>query len=91
MSYSFSITGGNKAEAIANIDSELGKVISGQSIHAADRQQAMDAAEAFVNILKEPGEGEFISISMHGSLSWRDNDVFTGASVSVSAYISVKI
>jgi hypothetical protein len=41
-------------------------------------------------VLRDPREGEQIGVSMSGSLSWQESDVFTGASVNVSAYVGPK-
>ena len=87
MSYSFSITADTKEEAGSLVEQELAKVVVAQSVHDADRQAAQDAAEAFIDLLTEPSEDEEVSVSLTGSLSWRDENVFVGASVNVSAYI----
>ena len=91
MSYSFQFKADTKAEAGFKIALELDNVVLAQPTHAADRDAAVDAARAFVAILKEPAEGECIGVSMTGSLSWRDADTFTGASVNISAYIAPKV
>jgi hypothetical protein len=88
MSYCFSVKAASKDEAGVKVEAELGKVVEWQPTHAADRQAAQDAAEAFINLLTDPGEGECIQVNVSGSLSWRDADVFTHANVSVSASIA---
>lgn len=90
MSYSFSIQAATKDEAGIKVETELGKVVTSQPSHAADRQAAQNAAEAFIDVLREPGEGQHIGVSMSGSLSWQAADVFTGASVNISAFIARK-
>lgn len=87
MSYSFGITAATKDEAGVKVEAELAKVVENQPSHAADRQAAQDAAEAFIDVLKEPAEGECINVSMCGSLGWTDANNFTHASVNVSAYV----
>ena len=88
MSYSFSVVAGSKDEAGVKVEAELGKVVASQPSHEFDRQAAQDAAEAFIDVLREPGEGERVGVSVSGSLSWQSADVFTGASVNVSAWIA---
>lgn len=90
MSYSFSVTAASKDEAGVKVEAELAKVVELQPPHAADRQAAQDAAEAFIGLVREPGEGECITVSVCGSLTWQTDDVFTGASVSVHAYVGPK-
>ncbi len=91
MSYSFSITAKTKDEAYAKVEAELAKVVASQPSHAADKQAAQDVAKAFIDMLKEPNEGEGIRVDMSGSLSWHDADTFTAASVSINAYISTAV
>ena len=88
MSYSFSITAYTKDDAGVKVEAELGKVVLAQPAHEADRQAAQDAAEAFIDVLREPAEGEIINVSMSGSLSWQTDNVFTGAGVNVNAWIA---
>lgn len=90
MSYSFSVTGGSKDEAVKKVEEELGKVVEGQPSHAADREAAQNAAKAFIDILEDPAENQQIVVYVNGSLSWREENKFTSASVSVSAYLAEK-
>jgi hypothetical protein len=90
MSYSFVIKADTKREAADKVYSELGQVVVGQSAHSADKKAAHDAAEAFIGVLRDPKEGEYVGVSVSGSLSWQEADVFTGASVNVSAFIATK-
>jgi hypothetical protein len=90
MSYSFGIKADTKDEAGKKVEAELATVVASQPSHAADRQAAQDAAEAFIDVLRDPAEGECIGVSMSGSLSWQTANVFTGASVNISAWIERK-
>jgi hypothetical protein len=90
MSYSFSITADTKDKAGVKVEAELAKVVNGQPSHESDRQAAQDAAERFIDVLRDLREGEHIGLSMSGSLSWQETGVFTGASVNISAYIAPK-
>ena len=90
MSYSFAIKADTKGEAVDKVYSELGQVVLSQPTHSADKKAAHDAAEAFIGVLRDPKEGEYVGVSMSGSLSWQETDVFTGASVNVSAFIARK-
>lgn len=87
MSYSFSVTADNKAEAFTKVEAELKKVVEAQPVHERDQGGAEDAAFAFIEMLQDPTQGEEIAISMSGSLSWHDTDIFTGA---ISAYLKPK-
>jgi len=88
MSYSFSVRAASKADALVEVAAELDKVVVGQPTHASDRQAAEDAVKAFVAVVRDPGEGEYLGVSVSGSLSWQEDNVFTGASVNVSAYVA---
>lgn len=89
MSYSFSVKADTKDDAIHMVADQLDQIVTSQPIHAADRHQALDAAHAFIAVL-QPTDTECINVSMSGSLSWRDADTFTGASLNIRAYVSVK-
>jgi hypothetical protein len=90
MSYSFGVTADTKDEAGKKVEAELAQVVLSQPTHAADRQAAQDAAEAFIAVLRDPTEGEQIGVSMSGSLSGQAENIFTGASVNISAWIARK-
>jgi hypothetical protein len=90
MSYSFSVTAASKAEAKQKIAAEFDSILASQPVHAADRASAQAAAEAFVDVLKDPAEDEQIAVSVNGYVSWRAEGEFTGASVGVSAGVRPK-
>ncbi len=93
MSYSFGITGASKADAAAKVAAEFDQVVANQPSHAADKEAAVAAASAFINILREPRDGEQITVSMHGSLGWESASspvVFLSSNVGVSASITAK-
>lgn len=87
MSYSFSITAKTKVVATERVKAELDRIVNGQPSHAADRDAAQNAAEASISVLIDPAENEEIFVAVSGSLSWRKENVFTNASLSVSAGI----
>lgn len=91
MSYSFSVTATSKAEAKEKIAGQFDTILASQPVHAADRASAQAAAEAFVDVLKEPAGDEEITIGVSGYVSWRAEGEFTGANVGVSAGIRAKI
>jgi hypothetical protein len=79
MSYSFSAKADSKDAAIVQVEEQLELVVSNQPIHAADRQVARDAAEAFINVLADPSVGEAVYVSINGSVSsWITTDAETG-------------
>ncbi|UDF33531.1 UNVERIFIED_ORG: hypothetical protein LHJ69_12950 [Shinella sp. XGS7] len=88
MSYSFNVRGATKALALAVLAAKLDEVVQQQPVHAADRQQAQAAAEAFVGLLPDDASKEVhINISGYVSGQWSGSDLvqLSGASVSVSA------
>ena len=88
MSYSFTARGKTKAEALAAVGAELDRVIIGQPIHAVDREPALAAVAAFVNVLPDNADKE-VSVSVSGSLSWTgihpNSHVINQAQVNVNA------
>lgn len=87
MSYSFTIRAANKAEALAKIAAELDKVVASQPDHAADRDQALATATAFVGLLADDDTRDVVA-SVNGWLNWANDVRFTGACVGVSATLS---
>lgn len=90
MSYSFSIQAASKIEAGAGVKAKFDEVVAGQPVHAADWKAAQHAIESFIDILREPSEGEYVGVFVSGSLSWQETAAFTGASINISAYIARK-
>lgn len=87
MSYSFSIKAPNKADAKAAVDGAFRAVVDSQPIHARDRDAALAAAGAMIDLLVD-APGMQISVSVNGYVSWRDGRTeadLIGAAVSVSA------
>lgn len=87
MSYSFSVKAATKAEAKVAVAAEMDKVVQSQPTHAQDRDQAVTAASAFIDLVGDDDTKD-VSVSVSGWLSWLtvDGVVTTqGASVSVSA------
>lgn len=85
MSYSFTVRGISKADAISAVHNELNKVVHGQPIHAADQDQAQAAADAFINLLVTDDTRD-ISVNVSGSL-WQSETGIRQAGVSVTASI----
>jgi hypothetical protein len=93
MSYSFSVKCSTKAEALETVAAKLEEVVTGQSVHAVDKEQALAAATSFVNLLPERGDQDVV-VNVNGSVSWDgtypDSHVLRGASVSVNAYLMAR-
>lgn len=90
MSYSLSIRAASKALAKqAVVDRFDADVVAHQLIHKRDRDQAVAAAGAFIDLL-EDDDTKDVTVSMHGSLSWADGERITGASISVGASLVVR-
>lgn len=91
MSYSFTVKAASKAEAKEKVDEAFSGIVAGQTVHKVDRDAAVAAAGAFIDLLADPKENEEIQVMMNGSLSWRAENDYTGASVTVNAYTRIKI
>jgi hypothetical protein len=90
MSYSFSKRAATKPELLEKVVAELENIVAQQSIHSADRAQALLTAETFLAIVPEADDTQDYFISMHGSVSWKDGNVVIAASVGVSVSLVVK-
>jgi hypothetical protein len=95
VSYSFTVSGTSKADAIAKVVAEFDQVVAQQPVHAADNHAGVVAAKAFIHLLQEPAADEVIAVNVYGSLSWQDYSdtaptVFRSANVGVNASISIK-
>ena len=87
MSYSFTVKAKNRSEVGTMVRAELDKVVEGQPVHNNDADVAYDTAITLSETLVDLGEGESYSITVSGSLSWREEGQFTGANLSVSASV----
>jgi hypothetical protein len=87
MSYSFNVRAATKDEAKDKAAAEFDKVVASQAIHARDREQALAAAGAFIDMVADDAERD-LSVSVSGSLGWQGvtDQVITSAAVSVSVY-----
>lgn len=90
MSYSFSVRGTTKNEAMTKVIAQLDAVVAGQPIHAADRFQAQAAVEAFLGVLPSNPDGQEFQVSVHGSVGWIERNIITSAGVGVSANLVAK-
>lgn len=70
MSYSFSFTAANKAEAKQKAEAELDRVVQQQPVHRNDQKQALAAVCSFVDLMPEPSDGQEVNVSVSGSVSW---------------------
>lgn len=89
MSYSFNVTGADKTDAVAKASAELDKVVESQPVHEGDRAAAQAAVEAFVGLVKDPGEAQAVYVSVNGSV-YKAEDGFQSASVGVSVSLIAK-
>lgn len=67
MSYVFSVRAATAALAMAAVAAKFDEVVTSQPIHAADREQAQAAAEAFIGLVPLP-EGREYTVSVSGSV-----------------------
>lgn len=84
MSFSFNIRAKSKSEAIMKVDDGLANVVASQPIHGMDRVKAQAVAEAYINLVDDPGEGDALSVSVSGSLG-----TATARTVSVTINVGV--
>lgn len=94
MSYSFNFTAASKSEAKDKAKAELDRVVEQQPIHRNDQAQALAAAQAFIDLVPEPEEGQVVYVNVNGSVGWKGvlggdgaADI-SSAAVSVSASVS---
>ena len=87
MSYSFSVRGKSKAEALAAVTARFDEVVQQQPVHTHDRPTAQEQVEKVLALVNEPAANEEISVSVNGYVSWRGEGQFTGVSVNVSATV----
>lgn len=92
MSYSFSVSGASKTEVKKAMADSFDSVVKNQPSHAADREAAVAAGSAMVDVLKDPADGQEFHVSMHGSLGWVHDapGEYIGAGVNVSASLRAK-
>ena len=89
MSYSFSVKGSTKAEALDLVAQNLDEIVASQPIHEHDRPEAQGAVEAFIGLLPND-ENMDVSVSVTGSIMSRDEKPYS-VSLSVSAYLADRI
>jgi len=92
MSYSFNILAATSVLAAAEVAAKLDETVASQPIHEADKAQAQAAVDSLLPLLREPAEGEQLSVSVSGSVSkYRAEDEgFNSLSLSVHASIAPK-
>lgn len=90
MSYSFNVKAASKAAAKEEIAAKFAEVVNGQPVHKADHDAAVAAAQAFVDVLAEPNDEQIVAVTVNGWVSWRAEDEFIGASVSINAGLATK-
>lgn len=94
MSYSFSVKGRTRNEALAAALVKMGEVVVGQPIHDNDAMVALRNAGAAMALMAEPPTGKDVSLTMSGSVSWQgaDGGSLTGVNASVSIdYVDVPV
>nr|WP_316642893.1 hypothetical protein [uncultured Roseateles sp.] len=88
MSYSLSIRGASKVLAMALVAAELEKAAALSIAHQVDKEQALAAADSFVNLLPDDDSKDVV-VAMSGGLSGQWSGVqlerVSGVSFSVQA------
>ncbi len=88
MSYSFNVVAATKEEAKERVAAEFQQVVEYPPTHAKDREQALAAANALIDLLEDDSTKN-LSASVSGWLSWNftgpdDDPLITGVTFSVS-------
>lgn len=86
MSYSFTVKGATKAEAIAAAGVQFDSVLAQQPVHSVDMPAARETAEKFVNLLGEDDSCD-TTIAVNGSV-WTTDAGLRQASVNVNVGFS---
>lgn len=68
MSYSFSVKGATKAEALEKVAAEMAKVVQNQPVHSNDEAHARAVATTFVGLLEDDATRD-VTVSVNG-LIW---------------------
>lgn len=94
MSYSFSVKGSSKREAIALVRIQLADVIRNQPEHHVDFDQALDAAKSMIDRLDDDPSCD-VGVNMNGCVGWRgaagySPENVTSVSVQVSAWLETR-
>lgn len=87
MSYSIGVVAATIAAAREALAAKFDEtVVKPQPVHAKDREQALGAADAFLSLLGQQPDNHDVSVSLNGSLTWRnaEQSEFTWANVGVS-------
>lgn len=95
MSYSFDITAPTAGEAKAKVVEQMNEVVRTQPAHAKDKEAAITAAHAFIDMLANDTRLD-IRVTVHGSVGYeydatdpnceRPNIPYSQASVGVGAW-----
>lgn len=92
MSFSFSVKGLTKQEALEKVAVEMAKVVQGQPIHAKDEANVNAIAKTVADTVDgEIKEGQVMFISCSGSLSWTGGTTTPEVVMSASCNVSVSI
>jgi hypothetical protein len=67
MSYSFSVKGATAAEAMEKVAEALAAAVVSQPAHAADSDEAHDAAQSFIDLLASD-DTQDVAVSVSGSI-----------------------
>jgi hypothetical protein len=88
MSYSFSVSGKDKAEALEKITQALETTVQAQPVHSGDIAEAQATAEAFVGLLADD-DTRNVAVSMSGSI-WQNEQGVQQCSIRVDANFTAR-
>lgn len=74
MSYSFTVFAASKAQAKAMVEAKLDEATVSQPAHRIDRDRALATAQAYIDLIEEPAEGQQLSVSVTGELICAGSD-----------------
>jgi hypothetical protein len=91
MSYSFEIKADTVPLATRDIRNKFDELVLSQPNHLADKEAAVEAAQAMTRILVDPKPGQEVYVHVNGSLSWTEledgTNGYSHASLNVGASI----
>lgn len=91
MSYSFTVVSASKDDVKAQAAAKFDEIVASQTVHAKDKDAALAACNAFVDLIDDVPEDKEVVLYAYGSLSWNfDSPAITGAQIGVQVNLREK-
>lgn len=91
MSYVFTIQADSKEDATTKLTAAFDNVLATQPAHEVSLPPARVAAEAYLDLLCEPREGQEIRVCVDGYLGWRDAGEYDDLRVTITAVLTERV